>query len=100
MTAKAAVTATPATPAVAPPASRTRSGSKLNQADAAFRQADEAQRSGNTVKWATLVDKGQVLVEEAVALSRQLPADPSAAPSDSPSTDPSETASPSASPSS
>ena len=65
---------------------------KLNAADAAFREADEAQKAGNTVKWATLVEKGRSLVEEAVALSRQLPADP--APSGSAS--PSESASPSA----
>ena len=65
---------------------------KLNAADQAFRDADEAQRNGNTVKWARLMEKGRVLISQAVSLSRQLPADNS---SDSPS----ETASPSADPS-
>ena len=62
---------------------------KLNAADSAFRQADAAQKDGDTVKWATLMEKGRVLVEQAVALSRKLPADP-------PADTPSESASPSA----
>jgi uncharacterized membrane protein (UPF0182 family) len=62
---------------------------KLNAADQAFRDADAAQRNGNTVKWARLTEKARVLISQAVALSRQLPADKA---SDAPS----ETASPSA----
>jgi uncharacterized membrane protein (UPF0182 family) len=62
---------------------------KLNAADQAFRDADAAQRNGNTVKWARLTEKARVLISQAVALSRQLPAD-------KPSDTPSETASPSA----
>ncbi|GAA4735856.1 UPF0182 family protein [Nocardioides endophyticus] len=48
---------------------------KLNAADQAFRDADEAQRNGNTVKWARLMEKARVLISQAVSLSRQLPAD-------------------------
>jgi uncharacterized protein len=69
---------------------------KLNAADQAFRDAEAAQANGNTVRWATLMEKGRVLVSQAVALSRQLPADkasssasPSASPSASTSASPS-----------
>ena len=65
---------------------------KLNAADQAFRDADEAQRAGNTVKWARLMEEGRVLVSQAVDLSRDLPADNA-------SESPSESASPSADPS-
>lgn len=65
---------------------------KLNAADQAFRDADEAQRAGNTVKWARLMEQGRTLVSQAVTLSRDLPADNA-------SESPSESASPSADPS-
>lgn len=54
---------------------------KLLAAEEAFQQADQAQRDGNTVEWARLMERGRTLVEEAVELSRQSAAKPSASPS-------------------
>lgn len=41
----------------------------LRQAEEAFGQADEAQRDGDSVEWARLMEKGRRLIEEAVALA-------------------------------
>ena len=42
----------------------------LLQAQAAFDAADEAQANGDTVRWATLMEKGKRLISQAVELSR------------------------------
>ncbi|MBZ5740669.1 UPF0182 family membrane protein [Nocardioides mangrovi] len=77
---------------------------KLQAADAAFQAADAAQRNGNSVKWAKEMERGKKLVEQALALSDQLPENSggsggSSTPgaSETPSTEPSssESASPS-----
>jgi uncharacterized membrane protein (UPF0182 family) len=73
---------------------------KLLAADQAFRDADEAQRAGKSVKWARLVEKGETLVAQAVKLAQQSPSTPSDTPSDSLSEGASPSSSPSASPSS
>jgi uncharacterized membrane protein (UPF0182 family) len=41
----------------------------LRQAEAKFTQADAAQKAGNTVKWARLMEEGRALIEEAVRLA-------------------------------
>jgi uncharacterized membrane protein (UPF0182 family) len=41
----------------------------LQQAEEKFTQADEAQRNGNSVKWARLMEEGRQLIEEAVQLA-------------------------------
>jgi uncharacterized membrane protein (UPF0182 family) len=41
----------------------------LREADEKFTQADEAQRSGNTVRWARLMEQARALIDEAVTLS-------------------------------
>jgi uncharacterized protein len=41
----------------------------LDQAQAAFDAADRAQQSGDTVEWATQMEKGRALVEQAIQLS-------------------------------
>lgn len=41
----------------------------LKQADAAFAEADQAQRDGNTVKWARLMEQARSLIEQAIELS-------------------------------
>jgi uncharacterized membrane protein (UPF0182 family) len=41
----------------------------LRRAEAKFAQADEAQKAGNTVKWARLMEEGRSLIEEAVRLA-------------------------------
>ena len=53
--------------------------SKLAAAEDAFQQADAAQRAGETVKWARLMEKGRSLVEEAIRLAQALPAGSGAA---------------------
>ena len=41
----------------------------LQQAEQKFSDADEAQRNGDTVRWARLMEEGRELIEEAVELS-------------------------------
>ncbi|CAM3540084.1 UPF0182 family membrane protein [Nocardioides zeicaulis] len=41
----------------------------LQQAEAKFNQADAAQRAGDTVKWARLMEEGRALIEQAVRLA-------------------------------
>ncbi|QBX57619.1 UPF0182 family protein [Nocardioides seonyuensis] len=41
----------------------------LERADAAFDEAEEAQRNGNTVKWARLTEEARRLIEEAIEIS-------------------------------
>ncbi|RYB92920.1 UPF0182 family protein [Nocardioides oleivorans] len=41
----------------------------LQQAETKFAQADEAQRNGNTVKWARLMEEARALIEQAVNLA-------------------------------
>ncbi|MCF6379891.1 UPF0182 family protein [Nocardioides KLBMP 9356] len=41
----------------------------LQQAEDKFTQADAAQREGNSVKWARLMEEGRALIEEAVKLA-------------------------------
>ncbi len=53
-------------------------------AQEAFDAAEEAQRNGNTVKWAALMEKGKDLVSEAVALSSTLPENQPGAQEDQP----------------
>ncbi len=75
----------------------------LARAQAAFIAADEAQQSGNTVKWAKLMERGKDLVGQAVDLSNVAPgsgtpssgASPSGSPSETASEPPSDSASPS-----
>lgn len=66
----------------------------LLEAQAAFNDADEAQREGDTVEWARLMEEGKAKVAEAVRLSGTLPEnqDPSGGASDEPT--PSESADP------
>ena len=70
----------------------------LAKAEASFQAADKAQREGNTVRWAQLMDRGKDFVSEAVKLSEQLPEEPAAGEGDQPaqpSTEPSGSPSPS-----
>ena len=53
-------------------------------AQEAFDAAEEAQRNGNTVRWAALMEKGKDLVSEAVALSSTLPENQPGAQEDQP----------------
>jgi uncharacterized protein len=63
----------------------------LIRAQQKFDAADQAQRDGNTVKWAALMEQGKNFVSRAVELSRSLPQNQSgASPSQSPSASPSE----------
>jgi uncharacterized protein len=57
----------------------------LIEAQAAFDQADEAQANGQTVRWATLMEKGKQLIADAVELSQSQSAGGTGAPSESPS---------------
>lgn len=41
----------------------------LRRAEAKFTEADEAQKAGNTVKWARLMEEGRSLIEQAVRLA-------------------------------
>jgi len=60
-------TAEPTTPA--PGGTQAQIRDLLQQAEEKFTQADEAQRSGNSVKWARLMEEGRALIEEAVRLA-------------------------------
>ncbi len=60
----------------------------LNQADVAFKAADEAQKAGDTVLWAQKLQEGRDLIEAAIAAAN---------PGSSPTGSPSSSASPSAS---
>ncbi len=52
----------------------------LQRADAKYREADEAQKAGNTVKWAKANDEARALIDEAFALAqKQADADEKAA---------------------
>ncbi len=68
-------TADPTAPTETPTPSQPAGGTQaqirdlLRRADAKFTQADEAQRSGDTVTWARLMEEGRVLVEKAVRLT-------------------------------
>lgn len=50
----------------------------LAKAEASFEAADQAQRAGNTVRWAQLMDRGKDFVSQAVELADQLPESPPA----------------------
>jgi uncharacterized membrane protein (UPF0182 family) len=67
----------------------------LIQAQAAFDDADQAQRDGDTVEWARLMEQGKDLVNRAVDLSGRLPENQAGSPSQSGSPSASESASPS-----
>lgn len=45
---------------------------ELARAETAFGEADEAQRNGNTVRWARLMEQGREHVEKAIELSAEL----------------------------
>lgn len=66
----------------------------LIDAQAKFNAADEAQREGDTVEWATLMEEGKKLVNEAVELSGQLPENQTETPDSSETPEPSESANP------
>ena len=62
-------------------ARRPRSASCCSRRRTSSPQADEAQRHGNTVQWARLMEEGRELIEEAVRLARLTPIwGPTAAP--------------------
>ncbi|MDR7251332.1 uncharacterized membrane protein (UPF0182 family) [Nocardioides sp. BE266] len=58
---------TPSTPA--PGGTQAQIRQLLVQAEAKFTEADAAQKAGNTVKWARLMEEGRALIEEAVRLA-------------------------------
>ena len=60
-------TAEPTTPA--PGGTQAQIRDLLQQAEDKFNEADEAQRNGNSVKWARLMEEGRELIEEAVRLA-------------------------------
>ena len=60
-------TSEPTTPA--PGGTQAQIRDLLQQAEEKFSQADEAQRNGNSVKWARLMEEGRQLIEEAVQLA-------------------------------
>ena len=60
-------TETPTTPA--PGGTQAQIRQLLVQAEAKFTEADAAQKAGNTVKWARLMEEGRALIEEAVRLA-------------------------------
>ncbi len=56
-------------PTPVPEGTQARIRQLLVQAEAKFAEADAAQRAGNTVKWARLMEEGRALIEEAVRLA-------------------------------
>ncbi len=60
-------TSEPTTPA--PGGTQAQIRDLLQQAEDKFTQADEAQRNGNSVKWARLMEEGRRLIEDAVRLA-------------------------------
>ncbi|GAA1937460.1 UPF0182 family protein [Nocardioides hwasunensis] len=58
-------------PSTNPPSGNTQQQIRdlLQQAEDRFTQADQAQRNGNTVRWAELMEEARQLIEEAVALA-------------------------------
>ena len=60
-------TAEPTTPA--PGGTQAQIRDLLRQAEDKFTQADEAQRAGDSVRWARLMEEGRALIEEAVRLA-------------------------------
>jgi hypothetical protein len=60
-------TSEPTTPA--PGGTQAQIRDLLRRAEEKFSQADEAQRAGNSVKWARLMEEGRALIEEAVRLA-------------------------------